>query len=111
MKSDIFMMEMEKFNKEMKLENRKALLFVDNCSAHPKMELSNVQIVFLPPDTTAGLQPLDMGIIRSLKSGYRRQLVHKLIELLDNKMDWNANKINLLDAIYVINRAWDEVSS
>ena len=46
-------------------------LLIDNCSAHGTLEnvpsLSNVEVIFLPPNTTSKLQPLDAGIIASLK--------------------------------------------
>ena len=32
-------------------------MFVDNCSAHPDVQLSHVKLVFLPLNTTSKLQP------------------------------------------------------
>ena len=32
----------------------------------------NVQIVFLPPNTTSLIQPMDQGVIATLKAFYRR---------------------------------------
>ena len=53
-----------------KNEKRKVLLLLDNFSGHftsANEELTNVKLCFLPPNTTSKLQPLDQGIIASLK--------------------------------------------
>ncbi|XP_052564774.1 tigger transposable element-derived protein 4-like [Culex pipiens pallens] len=54
-------------------ENRKVLMFVDNCTAHPKRlqdKLININLQFFPPNATSVLQPLDLGIIKNLKHYY-----------------------------------------
>jgi hypothetical protein len=50
----IFLKYLQKFNAKMQIENRKALIFLDNAPCHLEMELSNVKLVFLPPNTTTG---------------------------------------------------------
>ena len=47
---------LERLNGQMQLQHRNILLFVDNCGAHPAVHLSNIKIVFLPPNTTSRLQ-------------------------------------------------------
>jgi hypothetical protein len=65
-----------KWNNELRRKNRKILLLVDNCPAHPHVQdLSNIKLVFLPPNATYVLQPMDMGIIKSFKGYFRRFLV------------------------------------
>ena len=52
----------------------KICLLVDNCPAHPnppKFVPKNIELVFLPPNTTSVLQPMDQGIIKNLKTRYR----------------------------------------
>ena len=44
-------------------ENRKILLPVDNCPAHPKIQsLKNIRLEFLPANTTFLIQPLNQGV-------------------------------------------------
>ena len=48
-------------------EGRKFVLLVDKCPAHPSIDnLVPTELIFLPPNTTSKLQPMDQGIIRSL---------------------------------------------
>ena len=57
-------------------ENQKILLLVDNCMAHSKVStLKNIQLEFLPPNTTSLIQPMDQGIIKNLKIFYRKEIV------------------------------------
>ncbi|XP_029730316.2 tigger transposable element-derived protein 4-like [Aedes albopictus] len=57
-------------DRRMTAENRSILMFVDNCTAHPKAiqdKLHSIKLAFFPPNATSVLQPLDLGIIKSLK--------------------------------------------
>lgn len=79
MTSDLFTEWATLINRIMKAANRHILLFVDNAPSHPKIELSNVELIFFPPNLTAGAQPLDQGIIQSIKLLYRKELLNKLL--------------------------------
>jgi hypothetical protein len=52
----------------------KAILLLDNCSAHTDLDESRLPkkliIHFLPPNVTSCHQPADMGIIAAIKVGY-----------------------------------------
>jgi len=56
---------------------RQIILFVDNCAAHSEDTtfLRNVKVVRYPANCTSTLQPLDLGIIHSVKAYYRKRLV------------------------------------
>ena len=59
-----------KLDARMRLQNRKILLLVDNAPVHiidENVSLTNVAVYFLPPNTTAHLQPCDTRIINSFK--------------------------------------------
>ena len=63
---------MRKLDQTFRMEGRKIALLIDNCPADPSVsDLPNVQLVFLLPNTTSVLQPIDQGVIRSLKEHYR----------------------------------------
>lgn len=42
-----------KFDEKMRQQNRKVLLFLDNATCHPDLQLRNVKLMFLPPNTTS----------------------------------------------------------
>lgn len=68
MTGDLFKEYVKWLNKKMRLLSRKIVLVVDNCPAHIDMPAqSNVEVVFLPPNVTSVVQPMDAGIIRTLK--------------------------------------------
>ena len=53
-------------------EGRKIALIIHNC---PRIDA--VDLIFLPPDTTSKTQPLDQGVIRSLKAHCRAKVVKR----------------------------------
>ncbi|GBC05708.1 hypothetical protein RclHR1_06390008 [Rhizophagus clarus] len=70
----------------MRLKERKILLLVDNAPVHALyegVELTNIEIKSLPPNTTAHLQPCDKGIINSFKTHYRKLLLQNRIKAFD----------------------------
>ena len=59
----------------------KILMVLDNAPAHPQMlqDLhSNIKLVFLPPNTTSLLQPMDQGVIRMFKTHFLQKSWHSL---------------------------------
>jgi hypothetical protein len=86
----------------------KILLLVDNCPAHPHIQdLSNTKLVFLPPNATSVLQPMDMGITKSLKGYFRRFLV---LQLIDRRERGLHDNVSLLDSIRLMEDAWNTVT-
>jgi hypothetical protein len=65
----------------------KAILLLDNCSAHTDLDESRLPkkliIQFLPPNVTSRHQPADMGIIAAIKVGYRTLMLCQLLALFD----------------------------
>lgn len=71
---------MTDFANDMAGKERKVQLLLDNCSAHHINPLLNaVEVLFLPPNTTAMLQPMDQGVIANLKVHYRHRVVERLL--------------------------------
>ena len=67
----IFGLWLKTWNKKLARQRCNILLFVDNTPSHMiDTQVSNIKIVFIPPDTTSKLQPLYQGMIRGVKMFY-----------------------------------------
>ena len=99
-------------NRSMAKKKRNILLFVDNAPSHPQIKLSNVVIKFFPANCTSELQPMDQGIIKKLKTGYRKRLLRRVIAKIDSceTGDELVKSVNVLDAIYWVAQAWQDVT-
>ena len=90
-------------------ENRKIALIINNCPAHPTIaDLSNVKLIFLPPNITSVSQPMDQGVIKCLKAFYRRRLVNLMIKRLEHGQD--LPKISILRALQLLVASWNDVT-
>jgi hypothetical protein len=90
--------------------NKKALLIVDNCRAHPPSLASNyknIDLKFFPPNITSRAQPMDMGIIHSLKSHYKNAMSKRKNDAINNKIQLN---FSLLEAIHLLKDSWSNVT-
>ena len=117
MTSILFTEWLEKWDNELRREKRKILLLVDNCSAHPVVQgLTNIELHFLPPNTTSILQPMDQGVIKNLKVLYRKEVLSSIITEIDDHSESNetavniARRISLLAAIHMLGKSWDSVT-
>jgi hypothetical protein len=102
------------FDRDMVRQKRKVCLLMDNCSAHNvDARLTNVEVVFLPPNTTSSVQPLDQGIIKNIKHFYRKSLLQRIVSSIDSGTKETASKIvksvTLLDAIHMLVDSWRSV--
>lgn len=102
----------------------KVLLLLDNCKSHGDAVLlshPNVEILFLPPNTTSLIQPMDQSVIATFKSYYLKRVLkamlrhvnqHRACENFDSqnvvKSFWK--KFSILDSIGFIEESWQEVS-
>ncbi|GFS78453.1 tigger transposable element-derived protein 1 [Trichonephila clavipes] len=82
--NNCFVPEVEAYMKEKSLDF-KVLLIVDNAASHPQLEHSNVQLVFLPPNTTSLIRPLDQGIIATFKKYYIKTTYKFILNKLENE--------------------------
>ena len=95
----------------MACQNRHILVLIDNTPSHvfePNL-YPNLTVEFLEPNMTLHIQPMDAGIIKSFKSNYRRLLNEHAINL-DTKGVANPYKVNQLQSMRMLTRAWEEVS-
>ena len=85
-------------------------LNLNNAAGHGKQaaQFSNVRVEYLPPNTTSQMQPMDQGIINVGKGNYKKRLVKKMLDGLDE-----SDKIiypNVKEALYMLVGAWNDVS-
>ena len=104
------------FDRAMVKQNRKVLLFADNASCHKLDEdfiLKNVNIQFLPPNTTSIIQPLDQGIIHTFKVYYQQHIVRKQLLALEKGLTLSqfGKSLTVLEALKMIERSWRQRSS
>ncbi|CAF4408148.1 unnamed protein product [Rotaria sp. Silwood2] len=111
MNSYIFTNWLNEFDEIIEKQNRKILLFLDNAPAHsPDIKLKNITLKFFPSNTTARIQPLDQGAIKTFKANYRRQLVQHIIANANTAYSADDVAITALDAVFWIECAWKSVT-
>ncbi|XP_029980169.1 tigger transposable element-derived protein 1-like [Sphaeramia orbicularis] len=94
----------------------KVLLLLDNAPGHPPTLGDfhpNVKVVYLPPNMTSLLQPMDQGVITSFKAYYLRRTMAQELDRTENQENFNLKDFwrgyNIRDAIKSIADAWNEV--
>lgn len=110
---DEFVPSVEKDLKLKKLPIR-SLLLLDNAPSHPSEEdlvKGDIKAIFLPPNVTSLIQPMDQGVIEWLKRRYRRKYISSILEKSEEGCNiFEAMKsLNIKDAIYTIAASWDEL--
>lgn len=95
----------------------KVLLLLDNAPSHPSAEAlnsldPNFQVMYLPPNVTSLIQPMDQGVIEKLKRLYRKQVLRRL--LLEDGTEGSvvafSKALNLKHCCYMIADAWDSLT-
>lgn len=116
MTGEILVNYLTTFNQKMRAEKHSVLLLLDNAGCHPlemlQDKFSNIKILFVPPNITSKLQPLDLGIITNFKAQYKRLFYNVLARIDEAK---NATEvtgsINVLTAIRLVALEWREVKA
>ena len=87
----------------------KALLLMDNCSAHPE-ELKSSD-----GSTTSLIQPMDQGVLQAAKNRYKRKLLQRVITNQDAETTQSLKeikkKLTVKESIYMLADAWEEASA
>ena len=112
-----FVPHVKKFCQDQGIEY-KVLLLLDNAPAHPSPEKltscdGKVTTMFLPPNTTSILQPLDQGLLEALKRRYKKCLLRHIV--LENSASSLTvpdivKGLTIKDAVYWVSQAWEDVS-
>lgn len=104
----------------------KALLILDNAPAHPLPEKlvsddGNIRCLFLPPNVTSLLQPMDQGVIAACKKIYVRKYLQEVLVVTPEEEDdisddtrgektlKNMKAYSLKSAIFNLTDAWNSV--
>ncbi|KAF2900123.1 hypothetical protein ILUMI_06064 [Ignelater luminosus] len=108
-----FVPSVEKDLKQKKLPVR-VLLLLDNALSHPSEEdlvKGDIKAIFLPPNVTSLIQPMDQGVIEWLKRRYRRKYISSILEKSEEGCNiFEAMKsLNIKDVIYTIAESWEEL--
>jgi hypothetical protein len=111
MNTFIFTDWLQQLDSMMQKQKRRILLFLDNAPVHPKdVNLKNITLKFFPANTTAIIQPMDQGVIRTFKEYYRQQLVQHIITSASNAYSADDVVTTALDAICWIDIAWKSIT-
>lgn len=91
---------------------QEAVLVVDNAPSHPTELMSEdgkIFVYFLPPNVTALVQPMDQGVIETMKKIYRKTIMLDLIlcDSSDPLKFWKS--LSIKEAIYTIADAWQKL--
>lgn len=112
MTRDLFAEWLSELDRDMHKQGRRVLLVVDNCSAHHvQASLTAVTLLFLPPNTTSKVQPLDLGIIRAFKAYYRRRVVERMLIAVDRPAANLPLRVSLYSALEMVKASWAEVTA
>ena len=72
--------------------------------------LSNGRVFFLRPNTTSSVQPMDAGIISSLKVRYRTLKMEHALDLVDELVKI-FYELNIVTAMRLMKMVWMEIPS
>lgn len=104
MTGEMFAARIQKLDRQFNAKNRKVLIVLDNCSAHNTVTgLNNIEVAFLPPNTTSALQPMDQDIIQYVKTKYRRCVFERMLLCHDVGKQYDAS---LLSAVSILAYLW-----
>lgn len=96
----------------------KAVLLLDNAPSHPTestltSEDGQIFVHYLPPNVTSLIQPMDQGVISSLKRRYKKIFLRFLLEenSTTDSLKEILKKWTIKDAIFAVCEAWANLQS
>uniref|UniRef100_A0A3Q3GU97 DDE-1 domain-containing protein n=1 Tax=Kryptolebias marmoratus TaxID=37003 RepID=A0A3Q3GU97_KRYMA len=94
------------------------LLLLDNAPGHPPFLDDfhpNVKVVFMPPNTTSLLQPMDQGVIGTFKKYYLHHTFHQALKATEGESGMSLcnfwKSFTIYDAIKNIDASWRELTN
>ncbi|KAJ3616505.1 hypothetical protein MTP99_019821 [Tenebrio molitor] len=109
----MFVPEVRKFLRKQGLPE-KALLLLDNAPSHPPEEKlvsedGLIVAMYMPPNVTPLIQPMDQNVIRLTKLHYRSSFLAMVVANKSKDMNEIIKQYNLKDAIFNLSRAWNKL--
>ena len=89
-------------------------LLLDNAPSHPSAEElneidPNCRVMYLPPNITSLVQPMDQGIISALKRRYKMGFLHGMLSRnhqTNAEFVQSIKKWSILDCMFVLRESW-----
>ena len=115
MTQSLFFNWLQRFDSHVaRTRNRKVVLLLDKCTPHRSPQnlpdLQNVEIIFLPPNTTSKIEPMDAGVIASVKARYRSERMARAVDLTDENLA-DFYKVDILMAMRILRKIWNNLPS
>ena len=107
-----------KTHQQKTLTEGKTLLLLDNTPCHPASEVlekeaqlagcPEFKIMYMSPNVTPLIQPMDQGVIEKMKRMYRKEMLRKLLILDESEKGVLSacKKFNIKDCCYMLRDAW-----
>ncbi|GBM25870.1 Tigger transposable element-derived protein 1 [Araneus ventricosus] len=101
---------------------KQALLVLDNAPAHPPNleddileEFKFIKVLYLPPNTTPVLQPMDQQVISNFKKMYTKHMFRHCFEVTENTnltlREYWKDHFNIVVCLRMIDQAWMSVTT
>ena len=105
MDGDLFTEWVKELDQKFAAQDRKIILIVDNCPAHRIVDgLKAIELISLPPSKTSKTQPMNQGVISSLKGFYHHLIIKCYITSIDRGR--SPTKFNILEALTFLTATW-----
>ena len=95
---------------------KRAILLLDNAPSYPAVESlcssdGEISCLYLPPNTTALIQPMDQGVLETIKRWYKRDLLLRLLNEENEGLNIAefTKTLNILDVVLMSAKSWSEV--
>ena len=72
----------------------------------------DVEVIFLPPNTTSLIQPMDQSIITTFKAYYLRRILQSMLQNLnksDNTVKQFWKQFNIAHSLSMVDECWKEI--
>ena len=82
------------------LDKVQAILILNNAPAHPREDILSrrdrkIKVLFMPPNTTSILQPMDQGVISTIKRRYICSYLDEILVVIEDGLVDNRGERTL----------------